>query len=80
MMETKSGGRRRTSTVSCILPFISIRHTTHCVCSSLHLVQIGPETAPQKLNEDTIFSYIEGMWIQGGIPQTVLEMAQMMHG
>lgn len=77
-METEEGSQL--IQVSCILPFISIRHTTHCMCSSLHLVQIGSETAPQKLTEDTISSYTEGMWIQGGIPQTVLEMAQMMHG
>lgn len=47
--------------VVCTLPFISVSSTTHCVCSSFHLGQIGPVIAPQKVNEDTIFSYTEGM-------------------
>lgn len=61
-------------------PFVSTSHTTYCLCSSLHLVQIGPVTAPQNVNEDIIFPCTEGMRIQGGMPQTAPEMAQRTHG
>lgn len=49
-------------------PFVSTSHTTYCLCSSLHLVQIGPVTAPQNVNEDIIFPCTEGMQIQEGMP------------